>query len=81
MDRLSNLILITTLLASGTAHPSTTSRSSTRVLTWWGYIDTKNENVQEVEKKCNTKISLDEFYSNSEFLNRIGEGVKTNKLK
>jgi spermidine/putrescine-binding protein len=46
-------------------------KQSVRVLSWWGYIDPKSPETIEVEKKCNTRISVDEFYSNAEFLDRI----------
>ena len=53
-----------------------TGKSSVRVLTWWGYINTKDPKVIDIEKKCKTKLSLDEFYSNAEFLSRIENSQK-----
>jgi spermidine/putrescine-binding protein len=45
---------------------------SVRVLTWWGYIDPRADSVKTVERKCKARVSLDEFYSNAEFLDRVG---------
>ncbi len=39
------------------------------ILTWWGYLDYP-EVVSDIEKKCNVKVSYDEYYSSSEFLRR-----------
>jgi spermidine/putrescine-binding protein len=42
-----------------------------RVLTWWGYIDPKNNDVAAIAEKCRANLSIDEFYSTTEFLERI----------
>ncbi|RDB37340.1 MAG: hypothetical protein DCC88_00670 [Spirobacillus cienkowskii] len=39
------------------------------ILSWWGYVDTNA--LAKIAKQCNTKINLDEYYSNDEFLRRI----------
>lgn len=50
-----------------------------RILSWWGYIDSKDAAIQGIEKKCRTTLSVDEFYSTTEFLSRLakrGDGGK-----
>ncbi|RDB37339.1 MAG: hypothetical protein DCC88_00665 [Spirobacillus cienkowskii] len=39
------------------------------VIAWWGYLDSTSINI--VEKKCNTKISVDTYYSSDELLRRV----------
>jgi hypothetical protein len=52
------------------------SEETVRVLTWFGYIKTESAALKDIEKKCNAKISVDEFYSNSEFLDRVKDKAK-----
>jgi spermidine/putrescine-binding protein len=71
MDRLYYIILI---IFSSLATPNIVfakSDKSVRVLSWWGYIDPREEKIKRIEQKCNAEISLDEFYSNAEFLDRL----------
>lgn len=42
------------------------------ILTWWEYLDDKI--VDTAEKKCNVKISYDEYYNNDEFIRRWSAG-------
>lgn len=44
------------------------AKTSVNVLSWWGYIN--HDHIKKINKKCNVEISLDEYYSNSEFLRR-----------
>ncbi|APJ02498.1 hypothetical protein [Silvanigrella aquatica] len=37
------------------------------IASWWGYID--KATIEKLEKKCHTKITLDEYYTNDEFIN------------
>lgn len=39
------------------------------IISWWGYVD--HNAIEKLEKQCNTKINLDEYYSSEEFLRRI----------
>lgn len=44
----------------------------TNILTWWGYLDNvPKEMISEIEKKCNTTISYDTYYSNDDFTKRF----------
>jgi len=61
------------------AFASTTRNASVRLLSWWGYIDTKSPTVRAIEEKCRTKLSVDEFYSTTEFLERVREQNKAAK--
>lgn len=42
--------------------------SSVNIISWWNYLD-KNS-ILKLQKKCNAKISLDEYYSSDDFLKR-----------
>lgn len=44
-----------------------------RVLSWWGYIEPQSKVIQAIEKKCRASLSIDEFYSTSEFLERVSK--------
>lgn len=48
-----------------------------RILTWWGYFEKGDKKIQQIEESCGRKISIDEFYSNSEFLSRIDDAKKS----
>jgi hypothetical protein len=68
MDRLyrcSEIILI--ILIFNTAN--TFANEAVNVLSWWGYLSDKSQ-LAKIEQKCGTKISVDEYYSNSEFIRR-----------
>ncbi|OGT05868.1 MAG: hypothetical protein A2103_05585 [Gammaproteobacteria bacterium GWF2_41_13] len=45
--------------------------NTVNILTWWGYL--LPENIAAAENTCHTKISFDEYYSDSEFLRRWEE--------
>ena len=60
-------------------HGAYAQQSSVKIITWWGYLENKSDDVQKIEKKCNAKLSIDEFYSNSEFIDRINKSKNTNK--
>ena len=47
----------------------TFSEETVNIITWWDYIDP--DIVQSVETQCNAKVSIDEYYSDPEFLRRI----------
>lgn len=51
-----------------------TKKETINILTWWGYL-AYPEVVEAVEKRCDVKLSFDEYYSNDEFLRRW-EGQK-----
>jgi hypothetical protein len=40
-------------------------------LTWWGYLDWAKPRLRKIGKQCRAKISFDDYYSNSEFLQRM----------
>ncbi len=65
MDRLYFGLLILLLLSFSSSHAAT---ETVNLLSWWGYVD-KNS-AKAIESKCNIKFSVDEYYSNSEFLRR-----------
>lgn len=44
------------------------ARKTVKILSWWGYYFP--EVRSQIENKCHVKISLDEYYSNDEFLRR-----------
>ena len=77
MGGLSNFILISLLFSIPSLIAYAIGKPSVRVLTWWGYIDLNDPKTMEIEKKCNARISVDEFYSNAEFLERISGKDKT----
>lgn len=60
--RLRALLIATSMFGASLA------KGDVNVLSWWGYID--KPSIDMLEKRCKTKISLDEFYSNAEFLRR-----------
>lgn len=76
MGRIHFISLALLLGFNSVAMAESSIKSSVRVLTWWGYINTKDPKVINIEKKCRTKLSLDEFYSNAEFLSRIENSHK-----
>lgn len=49
------------------------------VLTWWGYLSDKKI-VDAVESTCNVKLSVDEYYSNPDFLRRLNNQNSTYDL-
>jgi len=65
------LILSLSWRASSLAKTSPAKHSRVRILAWWGYIDPKSSVIQAIEKKCKASLSIDEFYSTSEFLERV----------
>lgn len=75
MDRnrvLAVLIIPFVALASGHAlAASSAHRNTVRVLSWWGYINSADPAVASIEKTCKTALSVDEYYSTSEFLARV----------
>jgi len=77
MDRFYFVILILSLSFISPNYAEALEGKSVRVLSWWGYIDTKSELIRDIEKKCTARISLDEFYSNGEFLDRVGKSKKS----
>ena len=42
---------------------------SVNIFSWWGYWD--DEIIEKLEDECNTTISIDEYYSNDEFIRRF----------
>jgi len=71
MGRLRNFILAFSIVFSFTFKSYANGKPSVRVLSWWGYIDRKDKRIAAIEQKCKTSLSLDEFYSNAEFLERV----------
>jgi hypothetical protein len=47
-------------------------KPTVNILTWWGYLD-QPELIKKIEKKCDAQISVDQYFSNSEFLRRYHE--------
>jgi hypothetical protein len=45
------------------------SFANVNVISWWGYFS--QDIIKVLENKCNTKISVDIYYSNSEFLRKM----------
>lgn len=66
------LVLSVTLIISNLTYAKQT-KPVVNVLTWWGYLD-KPWIKNTVEKACKVTLSIDEFYSNTEFLRRWREG-------
>ncbi len=61
------LILFMSLSLPFTAN---TSPSNINILSWWGYINTKQ--IKDLaQKKCGVGISIDEYYSSSEMIRRF----------
>jgi hypothetical protein len=50
------------------------AKNNVNILTWWGYIAKDSPAFKNIEKECNTAISIDEFYSSAEFLKRLSAG-------
>jgi len=48
------------------------------ILSWWGYIDGAAPETKQVEKKCNARISVDTYYSNTEFESRLHKPTGVN---
>lgn len=71
MGGLRNFILAFALLFGLTFKIYANGKPSVRVLSWWGYIDKKDQKTRAIEEKCRATLSLDEFYSNAEFLERV----------
>jgi hypothetical protein len=51
------------------AFASNPQKPIVNILTWWGYLD-QPELIKRIEKKCDAQISVDQYFSNSEFLRR-----------
>jgi hypothetical protein len=51
-----------------------------KILTWFGYLHPERPILKNIETKCQAKISIDEFYSNSEFLDRVKKAKTGSKL-
>lgn len=45
------------------------SFANVNVISWWGYFS--HDVIKALENKCNTKISIDEYYSSAEFLRKM----------
>lgn len=45
------------------------SFANVNIISWWGYFS--QDIIKVLENKCNTKISVDIYYSNSEFLRKM----------
>lgn len=60
------------LLAVLFAWFGTARASDINIITWWGYID--NDAIAALEKSCQTRVHVDEYYSNPEFLRRASKG-------
>lgn len=73
MDRIYFITWVTSILLAGTAFAEPAPKKPVRILSWWGYIKASEPKVIAIENKCQTRISVDEFYSNTEFLARLGE--------
>lgn len=58
------LFYLPVVLADGSVH-----RKTIKMITWWGYYHSP-EVTNYLENKCNVKLSIDEYYSNDEFLRR-----------
>ncbi|APJ02499.1 hypothetical protein [Silvanigrella aquatica] len=46
----------------------TNAYSSVNMIAWWEFID--KQTISNLEKKCNTQVSMDEYYSADDFLRR-----------
>lgn len=65
------IILITSLFCSLAISGKLNSRKI-NILSWWGYLD-HPEIIEEVKRECNVDLSVDEYYSNDEFIRRWRE--------
>lgn len=63
-----SLILFSSFLYAAKKH----SLRTINILTWWGYFNYP-QIINSAEKRCNAKISFDQYYSNEEFLRRWRE--------
>ena len=79
MGRLHNFILTLLTICFSGSIAYANKKSSVRILSWWGYIDKKDQRVQAIEQKCKASLSLDEFYSNAEFLDRVNPNRASGK--
>lgn len=61
------LISISTLQAQ-----ENTTDNNINIISWWGYLE--EDMMKPIEKACQTSISFDEYYTNTEFLRRIKSG-------
>lgn len=68
--------IIGLVLFTNLACASDKQEKTVNILTWWGYLDYPEINSL-VETKCNVKLSVDEYYSNTEFLRRWEEQKQT----
>ncbi len=67
-------VLSSLLLCPLNAQASTPTK--VKILTWWGYLEQNSEQIKNIEKRCLSKIIIDEFYSSSEFLSRINSNLE-----
>jgi spermidine/putrescine-binding protein len=65
------VLVLVPLSADASAKPKASKNSRVRILSWWGYIDPQEKSIQSIQKKCKTTFSVDEFYSTTEFLDRL----------
>jgi|GEM_PF-3246418 len=64
-------LFFTQLTAAASVKSKNFKNDKVRILSWWGYIDPHHRNIKNIERKCKTTLSIDEFYSTTEFLNRL----------
>lgn len=67
-------IVVFLLSLSVNAESKSQQHSPVNILVWWNYLDKKI--ADEAEKKCNVKISYDEYYSNGEFIRRFNTQMR-----
>src|SRR5262245_4866842 len=58
-----------TLLSLSSTSLFALEKSTVNILSWFGYLGSP-EIIQLVEKECNVGLSVDEYYSNEEFIRR-----------
>jgi spermidine/putrescine-binding protein len=70
-------LLLSIFCSSAIAQENERKAVRVRMLSWWGYIDPQNKAVNDIAKKCRATLSIDEFYSTTEFLERVSKQSQT----
>jgi hypothetical protein len=71
-------VILSILMLAMNSRCFSASIERVNILTWWGYLAPTD--LLSVEKKCGAKISVDEYFSNSEFLRRWDNKKQTHEI-
>ena len=59
--------IISAVACSAALFASVEAAEPVKMISWWGYFDGP-VNMKALEKQCNASISIDDYYTNEEFV-------------